>query len=228
MKRSIQRTFFFVVLLCAFGVESLKAEVTNIVILDKLHDKYTVPEGKMAVACLRLIGSTSIESFQKEHLLATDGVVGVKTWAKLSEALESKGVEVKPDGQSPITITITQSGDQQICLEIHNRTATNLVIQAGESLSKSGAHSSEIRISLKFSGESNDRRFHGVAALPVELKMPLRIQPNGSFKLHKSYRRLGPGATELRASVVASQNGNELCLLNVKPLTIKGNVEFVD
>ena len=228
MKRSIQRTLFSIVLLCAFGVESLKAERTNIVILDKLHDKYTVPEGKMAVASLRLIGSTSIESFQKEHLLAADGVVGVKTWAKLSEALERKGVEVKPEDQSPITVTITQSGDQQICFELHNRTATNMVIQAGESLSENGARRGEIRISLKFSGESNDRRFHGVAALPIELKMPLRIQPHGSFKLLKSYRRLGVGATELRASVVASQNGNELFLLNVEPLTIKENIVFVD
>ncbi len=229
MKLSIRWTHCCIVLGIAFATGSTRAEGTNTLVLDRLYEKYTVPEGKMAIPYLRLVGSQSVESFQKENVLAVDGVVGMKTWERLSDALQKRGVELKPRADAPIGFTITTVDDRHICLELSNRTASDILIQAGDSLYQSGpVRSAFIRISVKFSGEGDGRRFSGVGAIPLELKVPLHIKPHGSVKLLKSYRRIGSGATILTVSTVATQNENKVCLINGGPFLLKESVAFQD
>ena len=206
----------------------LIAHGTNFIVIDRLHPRFTVKEGKLALACVRLIGLQSVEAFPKEHSLVTDGVVGPKTWDKLSAALLKRGIEIKRTNL-PITLSISAAENEQVCFEIHNGTTNDIVIQAGQRLNQSEAGKRLlIPVSVKFSRQKGDRWSNGSDTTTLSLDLPTHIQPQSSVKWVKSYRRTGNGATELRMSIVATENEKHIFLLEANPLLLKEDVRFPD
>lgn len=216
-----------VCLLALLGMLDRASAQTNVIVLDHPYEKYTVPEGVLATACLNAIGSQSVESFQQENSLFADGIVGPETWAKMSDALKKRGIAVRWEGGAQLAVKIFKSGNQQISLEVSNRTATTILIRARESHDGGQGYGGYIRMQAKFSGKSGDRRFHGMDVIYAKTKMPISLKPYGNLKLPKTYQELGTGATEVSLSpTVATQNGNQILLLHAEPLLLNSNVKF--
>lgn len=211
-----------------FYSETATAGESNVIVLDKRYARYTVTNGRMGYAYVRLAGAQSVESFQNEHSLNVDGVIGKNTWNKLDETLRRKGIEVKLH-HPPIGLVITVAENKRICFEIQNRTTNHVIIKAGTSLyQRKLIGQLFIPVSVKVSGEDHGRLFDGPGKMILQLELPAHIAPLSSIRLFKSYREIGEGDTSIRVSMVGTEDEKHVFLLDTEPLFLRKNVVFLD
>src|SRR5687768_9216685 len=91
------------------------------------YHRFTVPEGQLALACLELVGKSSVEDFQKSQGLNADGIVGPRTWAIMSENLKQKQINLlgEVNAQAPVRLKLEQGG-KELKLTMINLTGESL------------------------------------------------------------------------------------------------------
>jgi len=218
----------FVLSIIALCSNVLLAQETNTIVFCTLYDKYTLPEGKLALACVRLLGNVSVEAFQNEHSLDVDGIVGVKTWEKVLHLLQRKKIQIRDASASPIIIKTSAVG-RRVCFELCNRTPNYLLVQ-GYSLRGAGAATNRVSIpiSAKFSGADGEKRFNGWDSTTWEINLPSQIAPFSGLKALKSWRHAGKGSTEIRVSMVVVENGNRIFPILGEPLLLDEHIVFAE
>jgi hypothetical protein len=188
-----------------------------------IHDPYTrftVSDGELATACLRLLGSRSVEDFQKRNGLEVDGVVGQLTWSRLSRALMERQIRVlrQSDSRKLIRLNLELQADE-LRLDITNLTDQQIAVHSFES------NSIIVPVAVKYSGSNGGRQYHGSA--PFQFHGTASTLPPGkSMYLKTTVSRIGSGATELRVSIPVVLEDRTVFMLSAPPLSLDGNLRF--